>query len=1080
MESSTTTTTATPPAADRPYINRDALVKWAGPNQYAEGRRLFDTGAIRDLTCESNLVKGNVLLGARDMVTRFKILKDGSIENLCPCRDSRERGLVCAHAIALGFAYVNEFSDTRTDRSIRIQKRRDKHARFAIEYGCIRRTSVKSVHTQPATLRVKLETGWRASAPAGVIPLSVWLHYRDKKIRIEKAPPEIPFLFSPEQEALLYCLEDVIGVPIKGPAAVPVEDFIECLEQTPPEVLYDGESNHYVTMDASPVTPMLSSALDDKTGEMILRLDLGLKKSAAAKDIVMLAGRQSAWIFTNGVIRPLASSLPAEFHALYEKPMRIGRADLPEFLHRDLPKLESTWLIEHGFPVEMVEWGTGSPEFRVVLSGDYERMKIMLHADYEGIHGPLAGAPEEAIPFSVPARSGALRYLRRNSEAERNGLDQLKSILQPFVRSNGEIVVEQAQSIMDVLGKTIPVIKGWGWEVAFEGWLEALKQGVSWIVPEVDCRASETSNWFECALSFRDTDGQTLDPVLIQQALLKGEGCVKQGERIWLMDRHSVQTLQDILDECDGQAKPGSRHRLDSIHAGYLRNAVSALSTIRWSADQAFAQLASRQNREVVMEPVELDPGLDKILRGYQREGISWLRFLERCGFSGILADEMGLGKTIQALAWLTLIRDTARARSKPSLVVCPTSLLENWADESRRFTPGLKLHVVHGSDRLKKLGELSQIDLAITSYALLRRDIQYYQQQEFAAVILDEAQHIKNHSTQNARAAKKLRAINRLVLTGTPVENSVTDLWSIMDFLMPGYLGSHPQFRRNYEQPIMSGTPQSPVVQQRLRQKVHPFLLRRLKRDVAKELPERLDRIAYCTMTADQRAVYRQLLENTSQQISGMVSAQGFARSRFMILKTLTRLRQVCCHLDLLKMPDLKTKQPSGKLDLFMELLDEAMDGGHRVLVFSQFVAMLHIIRDRMKKEGIPYCYLDGSTVQRWEEVQKFNENANIPLFLISLKAGGTGLNLTGADMVIHYDPWWNPAVEDQATDRAHRIGQQKTVYNVKLITRDSIEEKVLELQKRKRTVIDATLSSDADIIRSLSWEDVQELLQL
>ncbi len=1065
---------------DMPYINRDALVKWAGPHQYQEGKRLFDTAAVKDLLCEDNLVRGNIAYGNRDMLTRFKILKDGSIENLCPCRDSRERGLVCAHAIALGFAYAQEFSDTRTDRAIRIEARRQKHARFAVEYGCIRRTSVKAPHVQPANIRIKLEDGWRASAPAGAIPLSIWVQYRGKKTRLEKTPPEIPFLFSPEEEDLLYCAEDIIGIPVKGPAVLPVDDFIDLLDQTPPGVLFDGETNKPVSLVGDPVTPMLSTEMDEKTGELLLRfhLDLVAKKDEVA--MVLLPGRQSAWIFREGNVRPLTSALPREYHDLYDKVMRIERAELPRFLQHDLPKLEEHWLIEHGFPVDRIEWITGSPEFRLLLSGDYERMKILLYADYQGCPGPLAASPDEKIPYAAPARGQPLVFVRRDLQKEAEGHKVLRNLLANFEQAGGEIVVDGAQAIMDVLAKSIPSIKGLGWEVTFEGWLESLKQGVSWIVPEVKCEATGDVGWFDCAVSFRDTEGQTLDPALIQQALLKGEGCVRDGERVWLMDRNNLQALQDILDECESHAGSGRRQRIDAIHAGYVRNAMSALSTVRWSANDAFGQIAGRQNREVSMEPVALNDNLEKIMRGYQKEGVSWLRFLEQCGFSGILADEMGLGKTIQALAWLTLARDSTRAKGKPSLVVCPTSLLENWADESRRFTPDLSLHVIHGSDRLKKLKALEEVDLAITSYALLRRDIQYYQQYEFSAVILDEAQHIKNHSTQNARAAKKLRAVNRLVLTGTPVENSVTDLWSIIDFLMPGYLGSHPHFKRNYEMPIMSGGEHAVATQQRLRQKVHPFLLRRLKRDVAKELPERIDRIAYCTMTPDQRAVYRQLLDNTSQQIVGMVKSQGFVRSRFMILKTLTRLRQVCCHLDLLKMPDLKTKQPSGKLDLFMELLDEAMDGGHRVLVFSQFVSMLHIIRDRMKKEKIPFCYLDGATVQRWEEVQRFNEDSSVPLFLISLKAGGTGLNLTGADMVIHFDPWWNPAVEDQATDRAHRIGQHKTVYNVKLITRDSIEEKVLDLQKRKRAVIDATLTAEADIIRSLSWEDVQDLLQL
>lgn len=1080
MNQPTEQKTAPEKSGPGPYINRETLLKWSGVHQLQEGRRLFESGAVIRMECEGNVVRGTLNFGSRDMVTRFKILKDGSIENLCPCRDSRERGLVCSHAMALGFSYVQTFSDNKTDRSLRIRQRRDKHARTGVEYGCIRRTTTKSAQALPAKLRLKLEPGWRLSAPAGAVPVSIWVHYKDKKTRLDKTSTDVMFVFPADHEELLYSLEDMIGVPAKGQAAILVDDFIELLDQLPGDTLYDGESGAAVKLDSAGEVPILTTAMDKESGALVLGIEID--RGARGKDSsVILPGQKAAWIYREGTIKPLASSLPRDFHSLYEKPMTISRTEIISFLNGPFAQLGKDWLVEHRFPEKKISWGIGTPDYRLLLSGDYERMRIYLHADYDGLPGPLAASPETDPPFCIPDRKDHLRYLRRDIDKEREADNWLRQRVRSYVRDDGEIIVDGAQAIMSILGTVIPAVKALGWQIAFEGWLEALKQGVSWIMPEVECSKGSSGEWFDCNITFKDTEGKSLDPVLIQQALLRGDGCVRQGEQIWLMDRHDMQTLQDILDECDHKGSLNhSKHRLDVIHAGYLSNAVAALTNIRWRGDDAFLQLAGAQNREVSMEPVALTPFLDKIMRGYQKEGVSWLRFLEKCGFCGILADEMGLGKTIQALAWLTLERLDVRARGKPAIVVCPTSLLENWADESRRYTPELKVHVVHGHDRKKRLDDLEKADLVITSYALLRRDIEHYHRHEFSVAILDEAQHIKNHSTQNAKAAKKLRAVHRLVLTGTPVENGVTDLWSIIDFLMPGYLGHHQHFRRTYEMPITSRGPVAQQVQQRLRQKVHPFLLRRLKKDVAKELPERIDRIAYCTMSPDQRAVYQQLLENTSRQIVGMVSSQGFTRSRFMILKTLTRLRQVCCHLDLLKMPDLKSKQPSGKLDLFMELLDEAMDGGHRVLVFSQFVSMLHIIRNELVKRKTPFCYLDGSTIHRWDEVQKFNDSPDIPLFLISLKAGGTGLNLTGADMVIHFDPWWNPAVEDQATDRAHRIGQHKTVYNVKLITRESIEEKVLELQKRKRSVIDATLSADADIIRSLSWEDVQELLQL
>ena len=349
----------------------------------------------------------------------------------------------------------------------------------------------------------------------------------------------------------------------------------------------------------------------------------------------------------------------------------------------------------------------------------------------------------------------------------------------------------------------------------------------------------------------------------------------------------------------------------------------------------------------------------------------------------------------------------------------------------------------------------------------------------EFACMMLDEAQHIKNRSTRNAQAAKKVRASHKIVLTGTPIENGVADLWSIMDFLMPGYLGGHATFRTNYELPIQNATEDGVLAQQKLRRKVHPFLMRRLKRDVAKDLPDKIEKVQSCILTKDQQLVYKELLAASRRKITDMVAEQGFGRSRLEILKTLMRLRQTCCHLDLLKLKDLEAERPSGKLEAFRELLDEALDGGHRVLVFSQFVSMLTILRKELEERGLSYCYLDGSTKDRMEQVKRFNTDSSIPVFLISLKAGGSGLTLTGADMVVHFDPWWNPAVEDQATDRAHRIGQKRTVYSLKLITRGTIEEKVLEMQKRKKAIIDATLDSDEAAMEAFSWEDIQELLK-
>jgi SNF2 family DNA or RNA helicase len=370
----------------------------------------------------------------------------------------------------------------------------------------------------------------------------------------------------------------------------------------------------------------------------------------------------------------------------------------------------------------------------------------------------------------------------------------------------------------------------------------------------------------------------------------------------------------------------------------------------------------------------------------------------------------------------------------------------------------------------------LREADIAITSYPLLRRDAERYGGIDFRAIILDEAQHIKNPDTQNAQAAAGLRARHRLVLTGTPLENSVRDLWSIMNFVMPGYLGTRNDFKERYEQPIVQGADSAPV-KSRLAKRIRPFLLRRTKRDVYKELPEKLDQVVYCSLTAQQTEVYEKLLLESRRQIGELTGGKDQNKGRMLILTALLRLRQACCDLRLLGMQDLTQEQASAKLELLDELLREVIDGGHRVLIFSQFVSMLQLQKAALDAADIPYCYLDGQTKERMKVVDRFQEDPAIPVFLISLKAGGVGLNLTGADTVVHFDPWWNPAVEAQATDRAHRIGQEKVVTAYKLITRGTVEEKILKLQETKRGLMEA-IESEEPVMAGLTTAEIVELL--
>ena len=449
---------------------------------------------------------------------------------------------------------------------------------------------------------------------------------------------------------------------------------------------------------------------------------------------------------------------------------------------------------------------------------------------------------------------------------------------------------------------------------------------------------------------------------------------------------------------------------------------------------------------------------------------MEWLVRLARNNLGGILADEMGLGKTVQTLAFLR-----AQKAKEPALIVCPTSLLTNWENEARRFTPELKVLLIDGPERHARFDEIPDAQIVLTSYALLQRDAERYEDLEFSTAILDEAQHIKNPDTKNAQAAFSMRAKHRFVLTGTPMENSVRDLWSLMNFVQPRYLGIRVDFRERYEKPMARGP--APEVQRRLARRMRPFLLRRKKSEVEKDLPAKIEQLVLCDLTPPQRAAYNGLLREIQ---TGLTTRTGEKAGvvRMKMLVGLLRLRQVCCDLRLLDEKARASKTPSAKLDLLDELLEEVIDGGHRVLIFSQFVSMLTLLRERLDAQKIPFAYLDGQTKNRQAEVDRFQNDDTIPVFLMSLKAGGVGLNLAAADTVIHFDPWWNYAAEAQATDRAHRIGQKRVVTAYKLIARDTVEEKIVKLQTRKREASEGVIGSEEPLMSGLTTEDLEELL--
>lgn len=566
---------------------------------------------------------------------------------------------------------------------------------------------------------------------------------------------------------------------------------------------------------------------------------------------------------------------------------------------------------------------------------------------------------------------------------------------------------------------------------------------------------------------------------------------LKSGEFLKL-ENNSLSVLSELADglRLSEQAIRGGRISVPLYRASYIDAVLTSHnSDIQSHRDRYFKSLI-RDMKSVADSDYEVPDAMKPILRDYQKTGYRWLCTIAQLGFGGILADDMGLGKTLQIITLLEHARleaisktvdltDTASHTACPppvSLIVCPSSLVYNWDSEIEHFAPNLKTLLITGTaqERQELLTHYADYDVLITSYDMLKRDIASYDNLHFHYQIIDEAQYIKNHRTQAARSVCSIHSVTRFALTGTPIENRLSEFWSIFEYLMPGFLYPYAYFRSELEQPIVENKDQ--IAATRLQQLVRPFIMRRLKTDVLKELPDKLEHAVYAQMTDEQNKLYTantlKLQKDLEQQSDSM-----FKTSKIQILAELTKLRQLCCDPSLIYQ---NYHGGSAKLDTCIQLIENAMAGGHKILLFSQFTSMLDVIERRLKAERILYYRLDGSTKseQRTRLVNAFNEN-KIPVFLISLKAGGTGLNLTGADIVIHYDPWWNAAAQNQATDRAHRIGQTHTVTVYKLIARHTIEEKILELQENKKTLSDQILSEEGVTASQLTKEELLKLLQ-
>lgn len=576
-------------------------------------------------------------------------------------------------------------------------------------------------------------------------------------------------------------------------------------------------------------------------------------------------------------------------------------------------------------------------------------------------------------------------------------------------------------------------------------------------------------------------DKNEIKEILQRYALKKKYYRLKDGNFIDLESNENIEFLNN-LESGLGISYEDIENGTISLpiyRSMYMEKILNNLDKSKVKKEESYVDFIKDTSKEKENTTLTLPKSLKGDLREYQKNGFQWLQMLEKYELGGILADDMGLGKTIQVITLILKYKEEQKEKL-PSIVIAPSSLTLNWKNEIQKFAPTLETIVINGSleQRKKKIKDIKKYDLIITSYDLLKRDLELYEKEDitFKYAIADEAQYIKNSNTQNAKALKSIKAETRYALTGTPIENSLAELWSIFDYIMPGYLFKYKKFKQLYEVPIVKDNDMYSM--KKLKMLIEPFILRRTKKEVLTELPEKTITILNNEMEDEQQKIYLSYLAKAKQEAMQEIEINGVEKSHIKILALLTRLRQICCHPSLF-LEDYN--QDSSKLKQCIEIIKDGIEAGHKILLFSGYTSMFDIIEKELLKEDINYYKLTGKTNvnERVELVEDFNQNENVKVFLISLKAGGTGLNLTGADMVIHYDPWWNISAENQATDRAYRIGQKNNVQVYKLITKNSIEEKIYELQEKKSKLIDNVLNTETTFINKLSKDEIMKLFE-
>lgn len=742
-----------------------------------------------------------------------------------------------------------------------------------------------------------------------------------------------------------------------------------------------------------------------------------------------------------------------------KEPLVFKNENKAKFLEKVLPKLHETMKID--IPENLKShYITSDLKVKIFL----DRYKSYVKANIVFVYGEYEFNPLERVDTNQVI---VIRQLQKENQI----FDLLERLY--FEPSKDSYLMKDEKSIYEFLSGNISEL-GEQCELYYSEEFKKIKIAKPSTL-STNLRVRNDVNLLEVEFEFDNIPKEELKSVFQAIRLKKKYFRLKDGNFIHI-DDSNISQMVDIMEHLNLTSKDIQENGflMSKNAALYLDTFLSENEHIQVHKDHEFEEFTWELTHPTASN-YQIPEEIHADLRPYQITGYKWMKTLSENKLGGILADDMGLGKTLQAIVYIESCVKEDPAR--PHFIVCPSSLVYNWQAEIEKFAPNLRTAIISGTpeDRQIMIEGYADYHVLITSYPLIRRDIEHYEKIAFHTVFIDEAQYIKNANSQNAKSVKKIEAEHRFALTGTPIENSLSELWSIFDFIMPFYLFNHVKFVNKYEKPILK---EDKEVLQDLGKRIHPFILRRMKKEVLTELPEKMETVMVTDLSEQQRKIYLSYIAQIKSELGEKIKENNLAKNQMQILSALTRLRQICCH------PSTFIegyKGGSGKLELLMEIIPDALSNDHRILIFSQFTSMLKIVEEELKIQGIPYFYLEGSTPMdvRNEYVKRFNAGEG-SIFLISLKAGGTGLNLTGADTVIHYDPWWNPAVEEQATDRVYRIGQTNSVQVIKLLTKGTIEEKIFKLQEKKRSLSDSVIQSKEIFINKLSQEELEELFDL